>query len=131
VESLIVTAPVCRIVDLLGPFDSPRWLGSRPFDAAEVRSAGAAGDLHPDPIGARDCVLMCQHVARIAWLAGEWVNDGTNAPQVEILQDGQLVINDGWHRLCAAAVRGDEMIHLDVSGFIDEAADLLGVPVAG
>ena len=130
-EQLIVTADVSRIVALLDPFDSPRWLGSRPFHKAEVRAAAVAGDHHAVPIGAQDTVPMRQHVARIAWLTGEWLNDGSDAPQVEILQDGELVLNDGWHRLCAAAVRGDQLIHLDVSGFIDEAPDLLGVPVAG
>ena len=124
---LIVAVDTSRIVGLLDPFGGPPWHGSRPFDPAEVREAIAAGDLHPSPILALDRVGMSRHVARIAWLIEHWRNDGTDAPQLEVLQDGELVVNDGWHRLCAAAIRGDEQLLVDLSGFIDEAPDLLGV----
>lgn len=121
--------PTARLLDLLDPFRLPPWDGCRPFTAADVLHYVIRGDLHPHRIVVSDHEIHDIHVARIAWLVVNWVNNGLDMPIVEIVGPDRLVVHDGYHRICAAAARGDATVLLDIGGLVDEAEALLGVPV--
>lgn len=72
---------------------------------------------------------MREHIARIAYLTRHWANDGSDTPEIEVLIDGTLVVNDGYHRICAAIARSDTQIIVDISGALDEAESILGVTI--
>jgi hypothetical protein len=93
---------------------APQWLPAR---------------FHRHEIAIRNSHLVSHetHIARIAWLVEHWVNDGTDAPVVDVW--GSLAVEDGYHRICAAAVRGDRHVHVEVSGDLDLAEDLFGVTI--
>jgi hypothetical protein len=115
---------------LLSPFELPPWQNARPFTTADVLAARAAGRLHAERIPAESLMDMDVHIARIAYLADHWRDDGSDPPLIEVLEDETVVVNDGYHRICAAIVREDETIIIDVSGYIDEAEAVFGVTIS-
>lgn len=121
--------PTSRLLDLLDPFNLPPWDGCRPFITVDVLHFVIRGQMHPHRIRVSDYEDHDIHIARIAWLVAHWANDGTDMPTVEIAEPARLVVHDGYHRICAAAARGDAAVHLDVGGLIDAAEELLGVRI--
>jgi len=58
------------------------------------------------------------HVERIAY----FVMHGWNIPvEMEVTQSGEVLIHDGHHRLAASLIRGDRVLYVNVSGFLEQA----------
>ncbi len=127
---LLVAVSTDLLVDLAEPFADPPWDGMPPFTPDTVRKTLAAGQLyrHHIPVSAYDTPPDV-HVARIAWLAVNWVNDGSDPPVVEVLADETMTVQDGYHRIAAAAVRGDQHVWVEVGGWLDAAEALFGVTI--
>lgn len=133
----VYDVPVADIVALVDPLRRNPWRGvDRVVREEEVREAVARGDLrdahlgeglyedHKDRMTADEARALArrEHVARIAW----FVVHGVDAP-VEIdvgipsvgFFVGGIVLDDGHHRLAAAAIRGDATIPVCPSGECD------------
>ncbi len=128
---LIVAAPTAVLVDLLDPFNCTPWDGMPAFTVSHVRLFVDAGRLHPHRIVQPHDEAPETHLARIAWLVVNWRNDGTEPPQVETVVGGydQVVVWDGYHRICAAIVRGDPHILVELGGDLDLAEHLFDVTI--
>lgn len=120
------------VMSLAGyPLDRPPWEGvTEPIRLGHVRQAIRDDQLWPAPLYSEVANHpRSVHIARIAWLAVHWRNDGTDPPQVEAVGPYQLVVNDGYHRICAAIVRTDLTVVLDVGGWLDAAEEMFGVAI--
>ncbi len=122
---LVVAVSTDLLVDLAEPFAAPPWDGMPPFTPDSVRQF-VARNLFRDTPATETCGAH-EHLARIAYLAVNWVNDGSDPPVVEVLADETLTVQDGYHRLCAAAVRSDEHVWVEVGGWLDTAEALFGI----
>ncbi|MDK9789883.1 hypothetical protein [Vibrio sp. D431a] len=60
------------------------------------------------------------HIKKIAYFVKHGVND---AIDVEFLENDNIAVNDGNHRLCAKVIRGETEIESFLGGFIDFAYD--------
>jgi hypothetical protein len=124
--ALVVAMPVDTFLDLLPfhPYRNQPWWIDGPLSVAEVLSCAA-----PDP-GRRDWGGDGQprsvHTARVAHLVRSWVNDGTDPPDVEVFRG--VIVQDGWHRIAAAIARNDQMLLVELCGFMSEAAEY-GFPI--
>jgi hypothetical protein len=125
--SLVVPVDLAAFRDLV-PFDpyvNPPWWGCAALDLDEVRTCQA-----PNP-GRRDWgggdEPRSVHTARVAWLVRNWANDGTDPVEVEVC--GGVRVFDGWHRISAAIARGEQILYVELSGFLDEAL-AYGFPIS-
>jgi hypothetical protein len=121
---LIVAVPIAQILDLLPlhPYESPAW-DCPPFTIADVLKCtdpnpGMFDHWTSQPDRTADRRL---HIARIAYLARTWPNDGSDAPWVEMYCGVTML--DGWHRFAAAIARGERTLHIDLSGDLNEAVE--------
>ncbi len=126
-DQLLVAVSTDLLVDLAEPFACPPWDGMPPFAPDSVRQF-VARNLFRDTPATETCGVH-EHLARIAYLAVNWVNDGTDPPVVEVLADETLAVQDGYHRIAAAAVRGDQHVWVEVGGWLDAAETLFGVTI--
>lgn len=126
---VLVAASTDLLLDQLDPFNCTPWDGMPAFTVADVAAKVDVGDLHPHRIVNSHDEPPDVHLARIAWLVLHWANDGSDPPQVEVGGRYGLSVHDGYHRICAAVVRGDERVWLDVGGDLGEAEELFGVVI--
>lgn len=86
----------------------------------------ALGQTSPDNIPSQ-----AQHAARVAYLVQYGWTDAISI-DVGVPSLGHFIAwpyEDGNHRICAAIIRGDQYIAAEVSGDIDHAAEIFGVPI--
>jgi hypothetical protein len=126
----LISVPSRLLEEMLDPYGSPPWEGSRPFAPLDVHAAAAAGQLTSRRLLAGELLDFDVHVGRVAYLMGTWRNDGSDPPALEVLEDDTLIVNDGYHRICAAIARGAVNMCVDVAGYLDSAEELFGVTIA-
>lgn len=104
---------VSKLVDLFQPLDCPQWNNCRrPITPDEVLRV-AKDDFIDMPW--RPKFRRIDHIRRIAYLAAT----GWNTPiEIDFGVPGYCEphLTDGYHRLCAAAIRKDSKIEASVSG---------------
>ncbi len=114
------------------PFDHAVWVNLQEPPAKitieEVATAIAEGRLGSQHLGG--CGLRRDHIERVAYLV---VNPDPTPLDLDVGVPflGCHVdwpIQDGHHRLAAAIFRNDALIDIDISGSIDYAEELFGVP---
>lgn len=135
-DQLILAVPAALLLDILDPFDCPPWPVTdtdtgfmAPFTADDVREAIVTNRLHSRRALFPDLVDAATHISRVAYLVQTWINDGTDPPIVEVMDPEWLIVDDGYHRICAAAVRGDEHVHVEVGGWLEAAEQMFGVRI--
>lgn len=69
------------------------------------------------------------HARRIAYLVRRWHSSMDDAIQVDVLGAGSIRLMDGWHRLHAASLRADRKIHVDISGYLNDAERMLEITI--
>ena len=79
---------------------------------------------HMRPLNNNEETREFDHVRRIAWMV-------MHPPEDPILIETDEIypIVDGYHRLYAAIIRGDEMINVSISGYDDDIISLFGKDV--
>jgi hypothetical protein len=129
-EEFVGEVPMGRILAVADPLADPPW-----HDGTEVTREGVAAALverrfERQPyssdtmtVGRQDWTAK-RHEERIAWLLA---NPPSDPIEVEIDAYGDAGIDDGMHRLYAAAFRGDETVCIRIGGFIDHSPQVLGV----
>jgi hypothetical protein len=111
------------------PFENVVWGTDleEPLTQEEVKEAIASEDFKVDPDWSPDLDDRHHgrraHVARVAYL----VVHGWDDPIDFEADPHGWCIYDGNHRLAAAIFRGDTEIEVNVGGFLNYAADLLGI----
>jgi hypothetical protein len=109
------------------PFKHCVWEGMRePITQHEVQSKIQDGCLRSE----LHHFSRSDHAARIAYLVVNKSHDpiiiDVGCPSLGFIEE--WIILDGNHRLAAAFYRGDEVIRASISGEVDYATKLLGVP---
>lgn len=126
--SLIIKIPTSLLNDIFYPFECPPWdCASFTIDMVRDRINVKNFRAIQVPMGVPD--LQKEHIMRIAYLTDSWINDGSDAPHVEVISDGVITIHDGWHRVCAAITRNDMYTYIDLSGNLDAAEDMLSIKI--
>lgn len=135
-NQLILAVPTALLLGILEPFDCPPWPVTDtdtgfmpPFTADDVRAVVATDRLYSRRILFTDFVDAATHISRVACLVQTWTNDGSDPPIVEVMDPEWLIVDDGYHRICAAAVRGDEHVHVEVGGWLEAAEQMFGVRI--
>lgn len=123
----MIEVPLARVLALANPLIHPPWRNARALTPDLVAEALAENDVWPMPVEP-DAPLEI-HVARIAW----FVRKGWDDPiQIDVGCPGlpgyraTWPINDGNHRLAAAAYRDDPAIALEWGGSVERAKSLFG-----
>jgi hypothetical protein len=126
-----VAVPVELLAELFGAFASQPWPCDDDVTERLVRGRLAAGELESrDSHSWTDAEYRSAavHAGRIAHLMRSWQSSDAEALQLEIISpDGMARLHDGHHRLWAAALRGDESVHVEISGYLSAAERLLGL----
>jgi hypothetical protein len=129
-EEFVGEVPLGRILAVTNPLTDPPW-----HDGTEVCETGVAAALaerrfERQPYSsdmttvAREDWTSRRHEERIAWLLA---NPSPDPIEVEISAYGDAEVDDGMHRLYAAAMRRDETVLIRIGGFIDHSPQVLGV----
>lgn len=126
-SDVCVTVSAETLIALLDPLHSDPWnVGG--VTSEQVTRALNEGRLRPsNPCWGDQPPEADHHAERIAWLIHHgW--DRNEPLHLDVDQCGGVCLNDGNHRLYALAYqRRAEPVVVDVSGFIDIAAELLDV----
>jgi hypothetical protein len=129
-EEFVGEIPIGRILAVTNPLACPPWHDGTEVSEGGVASALAESRFERRPyssdmttVGRQDWTSR-QHEERIAWLLA---NPSSDPIEVEISVYGDAEVDDGMHRLYAAAMRGDESVLIRIGGFIDYSPQVLGV----
>lgn len=118
--------PVAALLEVCNPLVTSPWRVGRVSEAM-VRRCIRDKRFQPHPVGMSASRYV--HAGRIAYFAVHGWDDSIDI-DVGVPSMGCHVkwpVQDGNHRLAAAAVRGDEMIKAEIGGSIDYASELLDV----
>ena len=119
--------PLRRVLRLCDPRSKWPWNCPAPDADCLARLLGEAAYVS-EPIGTN--ARAVDHIGRVRYLAKHGWSD---AIELDVgvpclgYAGPDWPVTDGNHRLWAAAVRGDELIDVDIAGQVDHAAQLLGV----
>jgi hypothetical protein len=128
-DNLIAVVPIERLA-LTNPFDAAPW-----FDGQGVTLEGVRGHIEAQTLEATPYPgfsysgtsewTTARHEARIAYLVE---NPSLTPIEVEFIDPEQAILEmqDGWHRLAAALVRGDAEIPVHVGGYFRHAVARFG-----
>lgn len=120
--------PLLSVLAICDPTKSWPWRCPAPSDEA-LRQLLAHAPLVADPV--EGDATAEQHIGRIRYLAnhGWWdpIEIDVGVPCLGY-PGPSWPVTDGNHRLWAATIRGDHLVEVDISGQVDHAARLLGVP---
>jgi len=108
---------VSRIAEFTNPFREDVW-GRGRIRRADVRKALEAGDLAADyeEMARRDGLSPGWDVRRVAYFVKN--RDRTPVSIEVISDDGDFVVEDGYHRLAAAIYQGDREIAVGLGGYV-------------
>lgn len=126
---LCVTVSTQALVALLDPLHSDPWdVGG--VAGEQVTRALSEGRLRADnPCWSDQLPDADDHAERVAWLI-RYGWDRDEPFHLDVDQYGGVCLNDGNHRLYALAYqRCAEPVLVAISGFLDIASELLGVPI--
>ncbi len=125
------TTDIKKVLALANPITDPPWECGLLLDPSDVHDAIAAQEMLDRPVSPSEQDNFLFHARRIAWLYVHGWQDPIHI-DVGVPSHGCFPlwpVEDGNHRLYAAALRGDREIKAVVSGALDHAAELLGVEV--
>lgn len=128
-DNIIGIVPIERL-GFTSPFDAAPWFDGQGVTLEGVRGHIDAQTLEPTAYpgfsysGTSEWTTA-RHEARIAYLVQ---NPSTSPIEVEFIDPEQAILEmqDGWHRLAAALVRGDADISIHVGGYFRHAVACLG-----
>ena len=121
----VVSIPVSVLRNIWDVVENPPWNDSfKPVTEVDVHDAVRRKDWssrHMCPLEHNQETMKLDHVRRIAWMV-------IHPPQDPVLIDTSLAnpITDGYHRLYAAIIRGDEMISVSICGYDSDIINLFG-----
>lgn len=132
-----IHVPIGSILQHQSPLERPPWPDLRvEVDRSmieraysDLREGRAPDDLGSRPLTEHEYPDGRKHAERVAWLA---LNGWIDAISVDasLLESDKWAIEDGNHRLAAAALRGDEEIEVWIGGFEADIERHFGRPVA-
>lgn len=125
-----VKVPIANLLRIANPFTDPPW-DCRSFTPDEVWDAIEKEAFQVKPVP--NWYPVIDQIERIAFLVVTgW--DEKELPLFDVGLPGRTFnklwpIEDGNHRVCAAAVRGDEFITMILSGDIETLEELLDIKI--
>lgn len=115
-----VEVPVKNLLKVINPFEKPPWY-CRSFTKDEVWQAIEEGRFQAKPVP--NWWSVEDQIERIAFLVVEGWDEENDLPEI-FMDEQDWPLGDGNHRLCAAAVRGDETLKVIINGDLDAAEKL-------
>lgn len=120
-----VKVPVANLLQIVNPFENPPWY-CQPFTKEKVWQAIDEERFQERPVP--NWYSQEDHIERIAYLVSEGWDQEEDVPEF-IVSESDWPLGDGNHRLCAAAVRGDELIKIVIEGDLKMAESWLHIEI--
>lgn len=136
-NNLWVNVPVRRLRELVDPYECPPWDDCEPFTVDDVLDATANDCTAPDPFQPDAPGPYCTnwHIARVAWFVRHphavtvAFPESVELPHLDVTDILNWSLCAGNHRFAAAIALDAPVMPIVVSGFIDDAEELLGVAI--
>jgi hypothetical protein len=128
-DEIVGIVPIERLA-FTSPFEAAPWFDGQGVTLEGVQRHIVGQTLEATPYPGFSYYVTSEwnterHEARIAYLVQ---NPSSSPIEVEFIDAEQAILEmqDGWHRLAAALVRGDENISINVGGYFRHAVARLG-----
>lgn len=127
-DCIVGVIPIERVTRR-DPFKASPWFDGQSVTVADVQAAVAEGRLeataYPGFQWSRESEWNDRrHAERIAYLVANKAHDPISIEFVN--PEGKMEVNDGWHRLAAALLRGEKEISVAVGGYFRHSVARLG-----